>query len=227
MTTRKAILCFMLVVCIAVLSACTAPPNTNSGETTGQSTGDTNQSTQSPDISFQWNSHIKLAELIPDATYDTSRIRRLTYDSCRTLIDAALTEHGVCHADYCYPIYKDTGECHEVRQMKSISYPKEFFEENTLLLVPVWHSSSLPFEIKEVAYEEGVLTCCVEYIDCQEPILSIGGTSDWSVLIEIDTVLPQDTKFSCEESRVFLPLEEFEQVNKTFEKLLFPPVSNG
>lgn len=226
MTTRKAILCFMLVVCIAVLSACTAPPNINSGETTGQSTGDTIQNTQNAKVEFNWDAKIVCAQTEPYDFQKDCQIQRLSYASCKELIDRALLNHGICRekeGGCWYPIDEDTGECRDVRLLKAVSYPEEFFAENSLLLLPIPYSGS-PFSVKEVVYDAGVLTCTIEYIICTENGgLSSGWSLDWSVFLELDTVLPQQTQLRREISRVDLGLEEYEQKEQEFAELYDKP----
>lgn len=79
------------------------------------------------------------------------------------------------------------------------SYTKEFFENNSLVLFNI-HASTLRFEgLKDVRYQNGILTCYYQYETVKEGELVIGEiTDDYLHFIEVDTVLPEEIEIRTE-----------------------------
>ena len=225
MKLRKMICCAICVLCIFALISCAAQPPSNDGGSITQSSGDNTQSTEKNDISFEWNAKIVQTRILDYKQYyntvEGPDVQRLTYESCKSLVDNALIEHGVCDAWECELLDGET-ECKTVRYLKGISYPEEFFRENTLLLIPYkWDVGSV-FFMKDVTYEADTLTCIVEYVlYAEDSGLSTGANRSWSIFIEIDTVLPEEIQIKYETTHLTLDLEAYEQKQDAFDKLIY------
>ena len=223
MKLRKMICCAICVLSIFTLISCAAQPPSNDGETIVQSTEDTTPNTDSTDIVFNWESKFVQTWLLDHTYYDhigEKKIQRLTYESCKSLVDNALIEHGVCDAWECELSVGET-ECKTVRYLKGISYPEEFFRENTLLLIPYsWPVDSV-FFMKDITYEANTLTCIGEYVlYAEDSGLSTGAHRSCSIFIEIDTVLPEEIQLKYETTHLTLDLEAYKQKQDAFNKLI-------
>ena len=207
MKLRKMICCAICVLCMFALISCAAQPPSNDG-------GSTAQSTEKTDISFHWNTEFLPIGLDPRGTMP--KIQRLTYDSDKNLVDNALQRHGACDALNCGILEGET-ECGRVRKIKRIAYPEEFFQENTLLLIDYGIATD-PFEMSDVSCDGNVLTCTITYYGKPPGSVENAGGPFWTILVELDTVLPEGMEFAVKTNVVILEEEERLEKSNAFYK---------
>ncbi len=213
MTAKALFRCSILVVCILVLSACGLQPNPNGDSPTGQTTDSTAQATQNMQIPLKWQSTIVNVEL--KRTTVEPEISRLTYDSYRELIDAAVQKHGDnCHVTC---IIRDNGECATLSRLNNLDYSEEFFAENSLLLITFFEYPH-PFTVGNVTREGNIVTCTLNTY--YKPLAPDEGMAAWaltmSVFIAVDTVLPQETEFQVTKNYVPVEAEEYTELSNDF-----------
>lgn len=123
--------------------------------------------------------------------------KQLTYESCKELLDECLSRHGTC-SKYCFWYSEEDGMCSYAKAVKSISYPKEFFDDHSLILVGLSSGSgSTIFEVHDLHYAKGVLTCSVD-VPWASGIMGTADMASWFCFIEVDTVLPEGTEIKSD-----------------------------
>jgi len=212
MTAKALFRCSILVVCILMLSACTAKPNQIGDSSTAQATNSTAQATQNSDSTTQaTHSADSATQAVPNVRYLIWRSRfipvalkdvspeleifRLTYDSYHKLVDPAIVKHTFCdEQDDCYSPGAD--ECKILSKLKSLDYPEEFFSDNTLFCIIFSNRDGRPFAVSEAAYEGNVLTFELELGEPQstDKMKDIWA-HDISLFVSVDIVLPEETEF--------------------------------
>lgn len=205
MRLRKIICCAICVLCALALTACAAPPSSHNGEFTVEST-------ENKEISFNWSAKIRR---YPHIASEDGKGQWLTYASCKKMVDDALQKHGTCDITKC--LVSNGGEtCMFARHLRSISYPEAFFRENSLLMIPVSVGMGEPFSVKDVVYDAGSLYCTFEGYITEEPLIGLGANTEWVILIEVDTVLPQETQINVEWTKKTVETEEYWQICQDF-----------
>lgn len=224
MQVKRLSVFLILLSYIFVLSGCRSKPSQIGDSSTGQDTEPSVQATQNSDsatqaaqsvqIPLNWQStiiNVKLKEysLKPE-------IYRLTYDSYRELMDAAVQKHDDCSEyDSCYS--PDTKECKILSRLKSVDYSEEFFSENTLLYIAYWTPNWNPFIVGNVTCEGNLVTCTFDCYSKQPPDEMMGAADvPMSVFIAIDTVLPQETAFQVAKNYVPIEADEYTEISNDF-----------
>ena len=212
MKLRKMICCAICVLCVFALISCAAQPPSNDGGSTAQSTENMHPSTEINNIAFRWNAKIRRYPHI--ASVDTKG-QWLTYESCKKMVDDALQKHGICDVTKC-SVSNGEEVCVVARHLKSISYPEAFFRENSLLMIPVSVNAASAFSVKDVVYDAGSLYCIFQGYTTEEPLMGLGANTEWGILIEVDTVLPQETQINVEWTKKTVETEEYWQICQDF-----------
>ena len=207
MKLRKLILCIVCLLFILALAACAV-------QSPSDTEGFTVQDTKKTDITFNWNA--KLIPVTMDSKTVMPKIQRLTYDSCKSLIDNALQQHGICDKFKC-SLPEGQSECKSIQKLKQLSYPEEFFQKNTLLLINFGISAE-PFEVSDVSCDGDVLTCTVVYYGNPPGSVSNAGGHSWSVFVELDTVLPEEIQLVEKTNTVVLEDGERTEKSNAFYK---------
>lgn len=209
----------MLVICVLTLCGCTPQLNPDASNTSAQSTENDTRSQENTKTALNWNA-VTMRQTL-DAQALEPKIRQLTYDSCKELVDNALQKHGDCDEQVCYFDAEENADvCRFVKSLKSINYPEEFFSNNSLLLITFWNSNDHPFEVIDVTYDGNILTCIMDrYNEPPNDVLTNNSGYYWSVFVEVDTVLSQETLLRVETNNVILESDEFaEKMNIFYEK---------
>ncbi len=98
-----------------------------------------------------------------------------------------------------YTQLKADAEQLNLNAFESKSYTEEFFESNSLVLVNLTVSATRFEGLKDVRYENGVLTCYIQYdVPDDEEMVINETTYDYLFFIEIDTVLPEGVEIRQE-----------------------------
>lgn len=207
MKRKKWIWSAICVLCALALTACAAPPSSRNGETTAQST--------EGEITFSWDA--KILPITVNTESGASKIQRLTYDSCKSIVDDVLKRHGVCDELNC-ALSEGECECRTVKNFNRNSYPEAFFRDSTLLLIDYGIAKD-PFELSDVSCEGNVLTCTFTYYGMPPgSVENTGGGPSWTILVELDTVLPEGMEFAVKTNVVILEEEERLEKSNAFYK---------
>ena len=196
---KHIMLSVIAIICIFALIGCAAQKDPQDKQNPEQSSGENIQPTdgnaQNPLLTWQ-----TAVYAVPPFDAETSaELQLLTYESCQSYVAQQLQAHGTCDSEKCaFPDGQTADECDIAKGLKSISYPETFFNEKSLLLLQLPLGVDTPFEIKNVRYEGGVLTCTLKLFLSPEGTASLGATRYWSVFITVDQVLPQNTQIQLE-----------------------------
>ncbi len=213
-------LCVISVICVLVLLGCAAQKDPqdkqNPEQSSGENTQPTGENAQNTDITWQ----TAVCSVSPFDSALNPKLQLLSYESSQNYVIRQLQEHDTCDAGKCsYSEGETTGDCDTVKKLKSITYPETFFNEKSLLLLQLPLGMGTPFEIKDVRYEEGVLTCSLEVFVPPQGTASVGAIRYWSVFISVDQVLPQETQVQLETENVTLEPKELAEKYDAFLKL--------
>lgn len=100
------------------------------------------------------------------------------------------------------------------------TYSKEFFDDRSLVAVGLASGSgSTIFELYDLHYAQGVLTCFVD-IPYTPGMLTTSDMASWLCFIEVDTILPADTEVILDSGGVEYDYDTYMQKYAQFQNLL-------
>ena len=124
--------------------------------------------------------------------------------------------HGACDPMQCFLHDADAGLCAYAKSLQNLSYSKEFFEENSLILVGLSSGSgSTIFEVTDLSYTDGAITCDID-IPYAKYIVGTADMASWYCFIALDTVLPADTQITVNTEAVEVDMETYERKYNQF-----------
>lgn len=202
-------LCVLSVLFILALSACSVPVLPT------DSTDATSQSTALPSLSYQTAVYSVSTQDVPASP----KIECLSYETCQNYIQQSLQNHGNCNKDVCNFSDGQTGaDCNIKKALKSIAYPKDFFDNKSLLLIQLPLGLGTPFEITELCYEMDVSTCTLQIFVSPEGVASNSAIAFWWIFVETDTVLPPNTNVLLNPVTIVLEQAEYAQKVQSFQE---------
>lgn len=200
-------ICLVLIICLLFLSACGKkqdPPANNSAQATGEAD---NPSTYTTDSQIQpsetvnpengklvWNSKtLDVFTGLKGTSTQEYTINRLTYDGWQEMVEIYRERHRRCEADgRC--VDNINIQCGVVEYLNTVNYSKEYFAENTFLVITVKVDPNNPAVLKDVQYADGSLTC---FIELGKPIRRVTHLYK-TVYVQIEGVLPETTELKLE-----------------------------
>ncbi len=229
-------ICLILTVCLLLLSACKGgltPQADDPTQTTGQNSenaanqnNEKNDATQSTGqngdnvIKFQANTSFIRAqsgwasELSEQGGLSYGKL--LTYESCKALLEKGVQTHSTCSA-YCFRYSAEDGMCPYGKAVRSISYPEEFFEDHSLILLGLeLGSGSMIMEVRELLYKNGTVFCMLDFPVSKEGTLYTADMAYWYCFVEVDTVLPEGTVVIPNSGQVVYEHEVYLQKREQF-----------
>ena len=217
-------ICLALIVCLLLLSACqtgdSAQPTVETGIQQNQTSENTNQETEA--VALKWaDRYLSLGgwKLWEKDAPEIAKV--LTYESYIALMDECVSRHGVCTTD-CFLYSEDDGLCLYGRTIRNVSYTKEFFDTNSLIVLGLSSGSgSTIFEMGNLTYAGGVLNCSIDVPFSRE----VGGNAlmaSWFCFIEVDTVLQPETEVILDLGPVEYDYEIYMQKYNQFHEKCSP-----
>ena len=208
-TPKRICLWALSVLCVLALSACAVPATpTDSTDAIGQSTAPLS-------LSYRTAVYSVGSQDVPV----NSKIEVLSYETCQNYIQQSLQNHGDCNKDVCSFSGGQTDEdCDSKKALKSISYPKEFFDGKNLLLIQLPVGFGTPFEITELCYEREVLTCTLQLFVPPDGGASNSATAFWWIFVETDTALSVNTNVLLNPVTIRLEQDEYAQKVQSFQE---------
>lgn len=167
---RRIIACLCLISCF-LLSACrTGAQNSPEPKETSE------QASQSAPLN--WN--LKTVQIKADTKAEYPYTRWMTWDTLKAFLENdCLSEQE----------YKDRNE-----KPETVSYPESFFQTNSLLLIGLTVEGATTYEVVDVQYQGGILTCEIARSSVPAGSTDIGSISYRGIFVEIDRVLPSATQ---------------------------------
>lgn len=167
---RRIIACLCLISCF-LLSAC---------QTAGQNSPEPQETSEQASQSAPLNWNVKTIRIKADTKAEYPYTRWMTSETLKTFLkNDCLSEQE----------YKDRNE-----KPETVSYPETFFKTNSLLLIGLSVEGSTTYEVVDVQYRSGVLTCEIERSSVPAGSTDISSISYRGVFVEIDRVLPSTTQ---------------------------------
>lgn len=178
--------------------------------------------TEKGDIALTWEErYLSLSGWALWETDEPQIAKQLTYESFQELIDECVARHGTCSPS-CYQYFADTKLCHYGETLRKLSYPKEFFETHSLFVLGLASGSiSTVFDISDLQYVDGVLTCVIDRPHA-DSVLSTVGMGSWLCFIEVDTVLPMETEIQMLTGTFMYDYEIYKQKVEQFGEKCLP-----
>lgn len=167
---RRMIACLCLISCF-LLSACRAGVQ-NSPESKETSEQD------SQSAPLHWN--LKTVQIKADTKAEYPYTRWMTWETLKAFLENdCLSEQD----------YREMNE-----KPETVNYPETFFQTNSLLLIGLSVEGATTYEVADVQYRCGVLTCEIARSSVPAGSTDIGSISYRGVFVEIDRVLPSTTQ---------------------------------
>ena len=211
-------ICLWLSVCLLLLSACRTG---DSIQTTGsQDSENTTKETEA--VALNWTEkYISLYGLNWPQLWKEDIAKVLDYDSYIALMDECVTHHGACTVE-CGLYSQDDGLCPWGRAIRNDRYTKEIFDTHSLIVLGLSGvSSSTIFELRNVTYTGGVLSCSLDIPYSKE----VGANADfasWFCFIAVDTILPLETEVVLDQKGVEYDYDTYTQKYDQFDEKRSP-----
>ena len=207
-------ICLVLAICLLLLSACQTGDSTQTVES--QNNENTTQETEA--VALSWSEKYILLSNWPLWKEDAPKIAKvLDYESYIALMEECVSRHGVC-SGYCVLYSQDDGLCPLGRAYQNDRYTKEFFDTYSLIVLGLSDDSGhTVYELRNVAYTDGVLKCSVD-IPFSKEVGAIGLITSHFCFVAVDTNLPLETEVVFEMTAVEYDYETYQQKYDQFHE---------
>jgi len=210
----KKLLVFFVALCMLFsIAACKQPADKTDQTGTTQDPTIVTQAQAEQEIKLNWEPKFLRVHNVKLWENDAPKIDKLLdYETFETLKNGL---HKPCNIE-CFQYDPNEGLCVYAKSLENLSYSKEFFENNSLILVGLSSGSgSTIFQVTDVSYTNGVITCSID-IPYAKDMFETCDMASWYCFVAVDTVLPADTQISVNTEAVEVDLATYEQANNQF-----------
>lgn len=224
-------LCFLLIVCLLLLSACgssmqgasakkSAQATNAAEETTGTQVNINSASANSPqEILFNWDySFYRFHMRKPIPAFDG--IKKYTYEDISQVTEQLMDGHS---CDVQCRVNSDGEQlCLQEKAVESLSLSKEYFDTHTLFSVELPSPSrTRTSEVTDVRYEGEELKIYIANL-YTKGVAGDSGDGNIQCFIELDTAIPDGTRVKLVFEDQWVDLDEFEEkVNAFTDRVVY------